>query len=100
MNAELDTPAFDREALAKAIFRMDTRLQSIDGSVGGAQQDLADLRGDFDILKDIALDLRGHLAARQAAPADSDLARQLRHIKWAVVVIALALLLMLLRVFG
>ena len=87
MSDELGTPVYDRDDLAKAIYRMESSLLSIDDSAGAARGTLDALLDATETMKELALDVRGHYVNAQVSPR-TELVRHLRHIKLLLIVIA------------
>lgn len=87
MSNQIDAPGYDREDLAKAIFRMESRLHNIDDTTGTASVSLGSLQEAVETMKELALDVRGHYVSNQVV-AQTELSRHLRHIKLLLFVIA------------
>ena len=90
MSDELGTPAYERDELASAIYRMDSRLHDIGGDTGLMRHEVEDARRDLQTLQEIALAFRDyHLHTH--GDRLRDLVWQLRQIKLIVGVVALLL---------
>ena len=82
-----DPPEFGQEEVAKSIFRMESKLHNIDGATGLMQHELEEVRSEMQTMQEIALAFRDyHLHTHGGAARDA--ARQLRHIKLLLFVIA------------
>ncbi|KQU78171.1 MULTISPECIES: hypothetical protein [unclassified Rhizobacter] len=89
MSNDRENPDFDREELAQALSRMESRLRGIDESTSAARGDLEALHELAETMKELAVDFRGYYVGGQVA-ASGELARHLRHIKLLLLVIAVA----------